>query len=96
MKKLVIILSLIFVAGIISASAQSSVSSDKQTTKTEIGKGDDGVKAKGCCAKSIPGCKAGSMKCCSKDKAEKSSKGCADKSEAVISESKEPVTGKSK
>ena len=96
MKKIAIILSLIFVAGIISASAQSSAPAEKQTVKTETVKGDDGVKAKGCCAHSMPGCKAGSMKCSSKDKAEKSSKGCADKSEAVISDRKESEAAQSK
>jgi hypothetical protein len=90
MKKLAIIFSLVFFAFVISASAQSSVSSDKQAPVTEKVKSDDGAKAHGCCAYSTKSCKAGSMKCCSKDKSEakKSSPESSSKAEAVVTERK--------
>ena len=89
MKKLAILFSLIFVCGIIAASAQSSATTEKQNPKTENVKSNDAPKATGCCARSTKSCKAGSMKCCAKDKAEKSPSHCSDKSETVISDRKE-------
>ena len=89
MKKIVLVLTLIFAAGIIAASAQTSAKTEKQNTKTETVKSDDGAKAKGCCAYSTKSCKAGSMKCCMKGKAENSSAECASKHEAAANEDKE-------
>jgi len=88
MKKLAILFSVLFVFGILSASAQTSSGAEKQTTKTETVKSDDGAKVKGCCIKSTTSCKAGSMKCCMKSKGEKSSIESSNKEDAVIPERK--------
>ncbi|HLG35187.1 MAG TPA: hypothetical protein VI757_09930 [Bacteroidia bacterium] len=91
MKKLAILFSVIFVYGIISASAQSSAAAESNDVKTEAVKSDDGAKAKSksCCGISMKGCKADSKKCCSKEKAEKSCPESTAKSEAAIRERKE-------
>jgi hypothetical protein len=90
MKKLVILFSVIFVCGIISASAQSAVA-ESIDAKTEVVKSDDGAKAKakGCCGISMKDCKASSKKCCSKEKTEKACHDAAPKSEASASDRKE-------
>jgi len=95
MKKLVILFSLVFFAFVISASAQSSVSSEKQSTAaeqapvTEKVKGDDDGISKGCGAFSS---KSGKAKCCAKSKsmAKKTSTEASSNSnaEAVVSERK--------
>ena len=92
MKKLAILFSMIFVTGLLAASAQTSAVSDKKDVKTENVKSDDGAKAKGCCAYSSKSCKAGSMKCCTKTKAEKSCGEKSSKAEAMSSEKREEAT----
>jgi hypothetical protein len=93
MKKLSILLSLVFFAFVISASAQTS-SATAGKEKATIEKSNDGTKSKaGCCAYSSKSCKAGSAKCCaSKSEAKKS--GASAKTEAVVNEQKATaVTG---
>jgi hypothetical protein len=92
MKKLAFLFSVVFVLGIISASAQSSVKAESNDVKAEVVKSDDGTKAKakGCCASmSMKDCKAYSKKCCSKEKAEKACHDSSPKSEASASDRKE-------
>lgn len=89
MKKLAILFSLIFVCGILAASAQTSSASDNKEVKTETVKSDDGAKAKGCCGYSTKSCKAGSKKCCTKEKAEKSCGESSSKAEATAAEKKD-------
>ena len=89
MKKLTVLFSIIFIFGIIAASAQTPAAQEQQKAKTETAKCGDAAKAKGCCASAAKSCKAGSMKCCSK---EKSSAKAGEKAEAVAAEKKEEST----
>jgi hypothetical protein len=95
MKKLAFLFSVVFLFGIISASAQSVTKAESDDVNTEIIKSDDGAKAKSksCCASmSMKDCKAYSKKCCSKEKAEKSCHGSSAKSEASVSDRKEDAS----
>jgi hypothetical protein len=94
MKKIAFLLSVIFLLGIISASAQSATKAEGNDVKTEVIKSDDGVKAKakGCCGLSMKDCKAYSKKCCSNEKAEKSCHGSSAKSETSVSGRKEDAS----
>ena len=87
MKKLALLFPIVFFAFIVATSAQSSASSDEQSSVTEKVKCDDGAKAKGCCAYSTKHCKAGSKACCSKNKSEakQSTSSSSSKSQAVVS-----------
>ena len=76
MKKLAILFSLLFVCGIMAASAQSPAPEEK---KTETVKSGNDTKAKGC--------KAGSVKCCAKGKAE-APPAAAPEAEAVAADKK--------
>ena len=100
MKKLSILFSLAFFAFVISASAQSSATTEQKTATTEQAPAADKAKSdddmsKGCGAFSGKSAKA---KCCAKSTAKKTSTEAtpATKTEAVVSEEKTTAVAGSK